>query len=241
MRRSTILTALVLTCAVVALSWHASAQTAREGKMRIIGRATLEAVPDYALVRVGISNRAKTPTAALDQNSAIARKIIDFAKNFGVDAQDIQTASINLSPTFRQVKDPNGTFRQEPDGYSANNTVRVKLVELSRIGRFMRDVLDQGATNINGVQFGLSKIEQVTDDARARAVEDAIHQARQMANAAKVKLGPIHEIVHPPRVQFQHADGLADMPVRAAQRSDVPVEVGTVTVSAEVDITWVIE
>ena len=60
------------------LAAPASAQGVREGKMRIVGRATIEAVPDYVTVQVGISNRASSPTVALDQNSAVARKIIDL-------------------------------------------------------------------------------------------------------------------------------------------------------------------
>jgi uncharacterized protein len=67
-----------------------------------------------------------------------------------------------------------------------------------------------------------------------------LHQAQRLAEAAKVKLGPIHEIVHPPRIQFQ-PDGIAGMQVRQARRPAVPVEVGTVTIAAEVDITWIIQ
>ena len=100
--------------------------------MRIVGRATVEAVPDYVTVQVGISNRAASPTAALDQNSAVARKIIDFSKGFGVAERDIQTSSVNLAPNYKTVRDPNGTTRQEPDGYNASNMIRVELGDLSR-------------------------------------------------------------------------------------------------------------
>ena len=223
------------------LSPPASAQGAREGKMRVIGRGTVEAVPDYVTVQVGVSNRASSPTAALDQNSAVARKIVDFSKRFGVDERDIQTASVNLAPNFKTVRDPNGTTRQEPDGYTASNMVRVKLRDLSRLGNFMRDSLDQGATNIAGVHFGLSRPERFSDEARTKAVEDAVRQAQGLAQAARVKLGPILDIAHPPRIRFGERDGYADMPARAAGRMDVPIEVGTITITAEVDITWVIE
>jgi uncharacterized protein len=223
------------------LSTPAAAQGIREGKMRILGRATVEAVPDYVTVLVGISNRAASPTVALDQNSAVASKIINFSKSFGIGERDIQTQSVNLAPAFKTVRDPNGTTRQEPDGYSATNTVRVKLGDLSRLGTFMRQILDQGATNIAGVHFGLLNLEKFSDEARANAVEDALRQAQRLAQAAKVKLGPIQEIVHPPRIRFSERDGFADMPGRAAGRMDVPIEVGTITITSEVDITWAIE
>ena len=105
----------------------------------------------------------------------------------------------------------------------------------------MRESLDQGATNIAGVHFGLSRPERFSDEARTKAVEDAVRQAQGLAQAARVKLGPILDIAHPPRIRFGERDGYADMPARAAGRMDVPIEVGTITITAEVDITWVIE
>jgi uncharacterized protein len=234
-----LVTVVVLLSAVLAVP--ALAQGAREGKMRIVGRAAVEAVPDYVTVQVGISNRAASPTAALDQNSAVARKIIDFSKGFGVAERDNQTSSVNLAPNYKTVRDSNGTTRQEPDGYNASNMVRVKLGDLSRLGAFMRQILDQGATNIAGVHFGVTNLEKLSDEARTKAVEDAVRQAQGLAQAAKVKLGSIQDIAYPPRSRFSAMDGAADMPLRAAAKIDVPIEVGTIKTSAEVEITWAIE
>lgn len=219
----------------------ACAQGVREGKMRVLGRATVEAVPDYVAVQVGVSNIASLPTAALDQNSAVAREIIDFSKRFGVEERDIQTASVNLAPVFKTVRDSSGATRQEPDGYTASNIVRVKLADLSRLGTFMREVLDHGATNIAGVHFGLSNPETFSDEARTKAVEDAVRQAQGLAQAARVNLGPIQDIAYPPRSQFRVMANLTDLPMRAPARTAVPIEVGTIRITAEVDITWTIQ
>jgi len=219
----------------------ATAQSNREGRIRILGHGSVEAVPDFVMVRVGISNRAASPTAALDQNSATARKIVDFAKQFAISEQDIRTDSINLAQAFKSVREPNGSTQQVPDGYNASNFIRVRITDMSRLGTFMRQILDQGATNINGVSFGLSNPEKVADEARSQAMDDALHQAQQLAGSAKVKLGPIREIAHPPRTEFRAPVGEADLAVSPRGRITVPVEVGTITVSAEVDVTWVIE
>ena len=37
-----------------------------EGRIRVIGRAVVETVPDFVTVRVGVSSRGASPTAALD-------------------------------------------------------------------------------------------------------------------------------------------------------------------------------
>lgn len=239
MIRSIMVAVVALLAAVAAMP--ASAQGVREGKMRVLGRATVEAVPDNVTVQVGVSNRAPSPSAALDQNSVIARKIIDFCKNFGLGERDIQTTTVNLAPNFKTVRDPNGSTRQEPDGYTASNLVHVRLGDISRLGTFMRQVLDQGATNIAGVHFGVQSADKIADEARTKAVEDAVRKAQGLAQAANVKLGPILDIAHPPRSQFGATGGAADMPMRAAARTAVPIEAGTITITSEVDITWGIE
>jgi uncharacterized protein len=231
--------AAALVSLVVASMPLAAAQG--EGRIRVIGRAVVEVAPDFVTVRVGVSNRAPSPTAALDQNSAAARKVVDFAKASGIQERDIQTDAVNLSPLFKTVRDSSGTTRQEPDGYTASNIVRVKLSDLSRLGAFMRQALDQGANNIDGVQFGLSNYERAKDDARTRAVEDAMRQGQRLAEAAKVKLGRIQEILSPPRSQVV-SDRIPGMAMRAAApAAPVPVEAGSLQVNAEVEIIWAIE
>jgi hypothetical protein len=232
--------AALFAAALVSIVAASTPAFAQDGRIRVIGRAVVEVVPDYVTVRIGVSNRASSPAAALDQNSATARKIVEFAKASGIQERDIQTDAVNLSPLFKTVRDPSGTTRQEPDGYTASNIVRVKLSELPKLGAFMRQALDQGANNINGVQFGLSNYESALDDARTRAVEDAVRQAQRLAEAAKVKLGKIQEILSPPRSQVV-AESMADMPLRRAVRAPVPVEAGSLQINAEVEIIWAVE
>jgi hypothetical protein len=231
---------LIAFAASLALASPALAQP--DGHIRIIGSAAIQVVPDEVTVRIGVSNRALTPTAALDQNSGVARKLIDFTKRFGVDPRDIQTGAVSLQPNYKTVRDVGGTTRQEPDGYAANNTVHVRLADLNRLGEFMRAVLDQGATNISGVQFGITDQEKWDAEARRKAVEDAVRQANQLADAAKVKLGRIIEIAHPPRTEARVAVGVADLPMRRmGAAAAVPVEAGTRQVGAEVEMIWAIE
>jgi uncharacterized protein len=108
---------LITLACCLAVGGQAVAQTVGAGRIQVLGRGSVERTPDHAVVQVGIANKAATPTAALDENSAIATRIIAFAKNFGVDARDLKTAAVSLSPVTKSVREPNGANRQEPDGY----------------------------------------------------------------------------------------------------------------------------
>ena len=215
MRRVQLSLMIAVAFLAVAAPPPASAQGVGEGKMRILGRATVAAVPDQVTVRVGITNkaaishrRARPELRRRPQDHRLRKAIRDRRAGTSRPIRSI------WRPAYKTVQEPGGRTRQEPDGYTASNMVRVKLTDMSRLGTFMRQVLDQGATNIGGVHFGLSNPEKFADEARTKAVEDAVRQARLLAAAAKVKLGAIQEIVHPPRTEFR--DGSAAAALRRA-------------------------
>jgi uncharacterized protein YggE len=208
--------------------------------MVVVGRGVVEAAPDVAVVQVGVTVQARSAAAAIDSNSAAARRVIDQARAAGVESADIGTASVQLSPNFKTVQDSSGAMRQQPDGYTASNTVQVRLRDLAKVGGFARDVVDQGANRIDGIQFGLLDPNRAADEARDAAVADAVRQAQRLAAAAGIGLGRIETIASPPRgnVQPLMERGPAAMAARSAKRGPVPVEAGSIEVSAEVEITW---
>jgi uncharacterized protein len=161
-------------------------------------------------------------------------------KNFGVDARDLKTAAVSLSPVTKSVREPNGAYRQEPDGYQANNTVQVRLRDISRLGAFMRDVLNQGANQIAGVHFGLADPNKAVDDALAAAVEDATRKANRLAEAAKAKLGRLQHVTYPPRAAVRPFEAASASGGRAL-RMDIPIEAGELETSAEVEMIWALE
>jgi uncharacterized protein len=196
--------ALALFCA------PAVAQTS-EGRISVLGRGVVERAPEHANIQLGVSTSAATPTATMDANSAAAARVIAFAKRFGVEARDIRTSSVHLLESFRTVSDPNGRSRQEPDGYTASNTVTVTLRELPRLGAFMREALNEGANRISGVSFALNDPAAAGDAARLEALDDANRKASLLAQKAQIKLGRILRIEHPPRMDYRSAaDGAAE-------------------------------
>ena len=224
----------------LAIGGKAVAQTVGAGRIQVLGHGSVERTPDLAVVLVGITNKAAAPTAALDENSAIAARIIAFAKKFGVDARDLKTAAVNLSPVTKSVREPNGAYRQEPDGYQANNTVQVRLRDVSRLGAFMREVINQGGNQIAGVHFGLADPGKAVDDALAAAVEDAMRKANRLAEAAKAKLGRLQQVTYPPRTAVRPFEATA-APAGRALRMDVPIEAGALETSVEVEMIWALE
>ncbi len=228
---------LLVLLAALAVAVPAAAQP-DPGRITVVGRGSVEVEPDHAIVRVGVQNRAPSPAAALDENSRLAAQAIDFAKQFGVEPRDLRTEAVSLSPLYRNVRDGRGEIRQEPDGFEARNTVRVRIRDKARLGNFLRDVVDQGGNRIDGLSFAVADRDRAEGEARAKAVADATRKAQEIAAAAGVKLGRVHRIAYgAPRGGIPRAEGL-DMAVRAAA---VPIEAGVAEIATEVQITWNLE
>ncbi|KMO13749.1 hypothetical protein SQ03_21150 [Methylobacterium platani JCM 14648] len=217
----------------------ASAAGEAPGRISVIGRASREVAPDFATVEVAVESRGATPAAALDQNSAAARKVAELAGEFGIKGPDLATAAVSLRPLAKTVRDPGGEMRDVPDGYQATNAVSLRVRDLTRLGALMRRMIDGGADRIGGVSFGLADPGQAENAVRADAVRDARRQAETLAEAAGTRLGRIESLVSPPREGAavpMHARSFA---AKAAPGGvAVPIEPGTLTVEAVVEATY---
>ncbi|HEV7438346.1 MAG TPA: SIMPL domain-containing protein [Methylobacterium sp.] len=223
--------------AVFALPAIAQPVSPASGTIEVVGHASHPVTPDQAIVHIGVSTRAASPAAALDDNSAAARRVAELARSMGIEPADIRTSSVSLTPNYRPTREAGG--QPAPDGYSAENQVEIRVRDLARVGELLRRAVEGGANRINGLSFGLADPRNADEEARRGAVNDAFRQARLLADAAGVKLGPIRRITFPPQ-----RDG-GPVPVRGvamrAMGAPVPVQAGSLEVSAEVEVTWAIE
>jgi uncharacterized protein YggE len=205
------------------------------GTIEVVGHASHPVTPDQAIVHIGVSTRAASPAAALDDNSAAARRVAELARSMGIEPADIRTSSVSLTPNYRPTREGGG--QPSPDGYSAENQVEIRVRDLPRVGELLRRAVEGGANRINGLSFGLADPRNADEEARRAAVNDAFRQARLLADAAGVKLGPIRRITFPPQREGVPVRGVA----MRAMGAPVPVQAGSLEVSAEVEVTWAIE
>ena len=171
-----------------------AAEPAPGRRLVLSGTATRQAKPDFASVSIGVTNKAATTAAAIDATSVAATRILTAARAFGIEPRDLQTSYVSLEPAYRTVRDASGGTERRPDGYTASNTVTIRLRQLDRLGEFLRGVVDGGANQIGGIEFELADPGKLEREALAAAVKDARTQADIIAQAAGVRLGRIEEI-----------------------------------------------
>jgi uncharacterized protein YggE len=199
--------------------------------INVAGRGEVEGTPDVMTVTMGVQTADPSAQAALERNNQRATALIKALKAHGVADKDIQTVDLNVSPTFDD--------HFHVTGYSASNTVTAKLRDLSKAG----SVIDAAAVTVGedvrlqGVTFSIDNTSTLVAKARADAVRDAVAQAKQLASAAGVTLGPIRTIddtgTNLPSPVYYGGDRAL-----AAASTPVPIQAGSQQLSVDVTVVF---
>ena len=204
------------------------------------GEGKVYLVPDIAYVNIGVHSEAATVAEALKDNNAQAQAIQKALTDMGVDAKDIQTAAFNVYPMQQQNPKPGSTDTTTPvTVYVVDNTVSVTVRDLQKLGGLLDKVVSSGANNINGVQFDVANKDAAMAEARKQAIQDAQNQAKEIASSAGVVLGAIQNM----SVNANNQPGplYAGKGGFAAADSSVPVSAGQLLITANANITYIIQ
>ncbi|SNS03454.1 SIMPL domain-containing protein [Antarctobacter heliothermus] len=126
-------------------------------------------------------------------------------------------------------------------GYYATNTVSVRVRDLDGISALLSAVLDDGANQLRNLSFSVLEPRPIEDEARRRAVADAMAKAKLYADAAGVTLGPLLELRDNAEPLVRSIAGAeAMMMEEAVVAKDVPVAAGELEVRAEVTMVFAI-
>lgn len=137
------------------------------------GRA--ESRPDQARFTVGVSSIAATGPAASEANAAKMNEVVAALATLGVVKDDIQTRQLSIA---RQDYGPNkGRFE-------ANNTVTVRVRDVSKAGPAIAAATGEGANVLSGPELTVADPEAAARSAYAAAFTEARARADVYAKAA---------------------------------------------------------
>jgi uncharacterized protein len=223
--------AFILLAGVTLMQAQDTSQSARLTSVRVHGQATISIDPDQAQFDIGVVTQAATAKAAADQNSRQSDALI-HELNAAFPSATIKGINFSVNPNYQYPKEGVPTIA----GYTASNTVRLLLNEISRLQTVIDIAVKSGATSINRLTFTVHN----EDSARGQALTAAAHQAQAGAEALAsslqlriVRLVTVEEgqpvIVSPPR----------ELSFEKLQSTNLtPISPGTIDVHADVDLTY---
>lgn len=201
----------------------------------VSGQGRADVAPDMAVVNIGIVTTGKTAQLAQAENAKIASDVTAALGQLGIFSKDIQT-HYTMSPVYEK-----GDYRKAA-GYRASNTVTVNVNDVAKTGQVIDTALKSGATDVNGISFGLKDARSVRNTALQMAVQDARSKADAIAAALGVKIVGIQNVKEDggnfARYEVANAR-LAKLD--GAAMADTPVSTGTVEVNADVHIDFQIQ
>lgn len=212
--------------------------TERPPAISVTGTGKVSVEPDMAMVTAGVVTEAETARAALSENTSRTAAMIEALKAAGIEARDLQTSNVSISPVWNDRRYQSNSNNEPPRivAYQVRNSVSVRIRALETTGEILDAIVTEGANQISGPNFGLIEPEPQMDEARRLAVADARRKAEIMAEAAGVALAEIVSIAE---------GGVSGRPIQfgrtmaaAVEAAPVPIEAGELDITASVSMTW---
>ena len=233
-----VMRAIVGSAAVLGLGLLSAERVSAQGMQSMPPQVVVSAseevdvAPDRAHLTVAVETRGRTSQLASQENARLATAILEAIRRAGIPAAQVRTVGLTVNPEYRY---PEGGGRPTVVGYQAQNSVRVEIRDLSKVGAVVDATLAAGATNLSGPYFTLANPDSARREALATAVSRAQADAQVMARAAGQKLGVVLELSSGGGVEQPMFDrGPMLMAARAESAPETPVATGTIKVRASV-------
>jgi uncharacterized protein len=214
----------------------------QQNQVSVTGRGKVSYQPDTATINLGLQvDKAVTAEAALNQLNDKMSKIVAGVEALGINKEDVRTEAYNISPQY-DYKDGTSTI----SGFGANQQIEIKVKNIQENPDLVSSVISAagaaGTNQISGINFSVSDLNGLKQQARILAIKDAREKSAGLAAAAGVKLGKIEgwyeNLIQPLEGQAQGGYGGSDMAssVKAAPSPQVPS--GSEEVIVEVSLNY---
>ena len=144
------------------------------------GRA--ETRPDEARFSLGVNTIAASAAEASRLNNEKMAKVTAALTGFGIKPDDLQTSSLTLNRI---------DYGKDRGRFQANNTVTVRLKDLTKASEAIVSATESGANLLSGPSLRVSDTEKANLSAYAAAYKAARARADAYATAAGLKVDRI--------------------------------------------------
>jgi uncharacterized protein YggE len=196
--------------------------------IQIAGTGAVQARPDIATINIGVSTEDGNPQNAVSRNNAATSKVISEVEAGGIEKKDLRTSNFSVYPQYRTE----GENKRQVVTYRVSNTVTVTIRDLDKVGDILTKVVSAGSNQISGPNFSVSNPEKYLDEARKKAVENAMSKANAYASAAGLKLGTILAMSE----EATAAPVFRGPMAMAKPGGSVPIEAGEESLQAQISL-----
>jgi uncharacterized protein YggE len=198
-------------------------------RLTVVGRGSIDAVPDTAKVTLGVYALEKDLRTAKSNADAAVSELLEVARSAGVSPKDVASSILSIEPKYSDAETP------EFLGYEVSRSVEVTLRDLALLDKVVDQAIDAGANRQFNVVLTSSKLRELQDQAMSVAIEDARLQAARLAEGFGARLGPVRTIGP------NTGSGVASYSVAALSYGSGSFTPGSISVRSELSVTFLLE
>jgi len=219
---------LILSGEAAAQMRDMSAPDTKTPTIQVTGTGSVRAEPDSAAIRIGVTTEDSNAQTAVSRNTAATAKVIAELEAASIEKKDLKTSNFSVYPQYRTE----GDTKRQVLTYRVSNTVTVTIRDIAKVGDILTKVVAAGSNQINGPIFSVSNPDNFLNEARKKAVENALAKAGAYASAAGLKLGPVLEMTEAGAFAPSFATRASGYTRSAA--APVPIEAGQESLEAHI-------
>jgi uncharacterized protein YggE len=195
--------------------------------MLLNGRGEVSAVPDIAVLRLGVQTVGENLQTIQAENGRISQAVLQALYQLGVT--DIQTFQYDISKLIEYEEG-----RQIDKGYSVRNIFAISTDNMGQVGTIIDTAVENGANVVEFINFEVSDTNRYYLQALNLAIANAYEKAASIAE----NLG-LHFKPYPRRIT---ENSTPPIPFRAINMREgafaTPIEAGTNEIEASVTIEF---
>jgi uncharacterized protein YggE len=204
--------------------------------IQVTAAGSVKTRPDRAVIRVAATARGDDVSAVRDRLSENASSMRQALLDAGLAESQITTTRFNIRRNHRARED-----RSEP-AFRGHHEFAVTLNDTDRAGEIVVTAVENGATQVRGVQFTISseKRQRLRQEALSAAMDNARTEAETAATAADLQVTGVDTIVTASTSTrpFERRSAADSFGANAGGGHAPAIESGPVTVSASVQVIY---
>ncbi|WP_303969927.1 SIMPL domain-containing protein [Sporosarcina ureae] len=195
----------------------------------VFGEGAVKVSPDTVHMVLSVTTRGTELKDIQQENANRMNQVIQSLQKVGIEESSIQTIDFQIRPVYEYV---NGEQRFQ--GYEVINSIRITSNELSRTGELVDLAVKNGVNQVGSIEFTMQYQDDRYQQALALALTDAETKMITIGTSLKLQNKPI-----PMKIEEQHtSQPVAFRAMAMADTGSTPIESGTITISASLQVKY---
>jgi uncharacterized protein len=205
-------------------------------QVTVSGEGKVKVTPDQAFITISIDTKGTKAIDVKKENDIAVEKVLQFIKKMKLPKEDVITERVALNPNY--------DYEKKKHNYMANQTIIIKLKDLSKYDELSEGLIDNGVNRIDNVEFKSSKLETLQSEARKLAMKEAKLKAEDYVSVLGQKIGKallINDNSQAYYPQPMYKGNMMAMDASAGGEQRQTLAIGEIEITANVTVSFILE